>query len=200
MASKALYITMFLLTFIIVSGGMIYCSTQYENIFQFNFAPASNHAAKSTKVNEDSLKQAAAQQMPKDSASVPSSQVPTVQTGQTVQTAQPVQLAKIAQPEKNKVPGEPGKSDFGKNLKEKEMKVAGMTAQKENEKDSTYIKWKRSTSKFFEAMDAKKAAQIIRKYSDNTARDLLYSMKRKKAAEIIAELSPEYAAKLTREK
>jgi flagellar motility protein MotE (MotC chaperone) len=49
-------------------------------------------------------------------------------------------------------------------------------------------------------MDAKKAAKIILTYSDNIAKDIVYSMKKKKAAEILAQLNPETVNRITRVK
>lgn len=66
------------------------------------------------------------------------------------------------------------------------------------EKDSAYIKWKKSTVKLYEFMDPKKAAKIISQHSDNIARDLIYSMNKKKAAQILQYLDTETVIKLTR--
>jgi len=66
--------------------------------------------------------------------------------------------------------------------------------------DSIYNKWMKSTAKLYENMEPKKAAKIISSYSDNMARDIIYTMKKKKAAEILAELSPEFASRITRMK
>jgi len=69
---------------------------------------------------------------------------------------------------------------------------------KSTEKDSAYIKWKKSTVKLYELMDPKKAAKIISSQSDNIARDLIYSMNKKKAAKILQYLNTETVIKLTR--
>ena len=45
-------------------------------------------------------------------------------------------------------------------------------------------------------MDTRKAAKIIQGYSDNIVRDLLLTMKKKKAAEILAEFKPETATRI----
>ena len=49
-------------------------------------------------------------------------------------------------------------------------------------------------------MDPAKAAKIIQGYSDNVARDLIYSMKKNKASEILAAFSPENANRIMRAK
>jgi flagellar motility protein MotE (MotC chaperone) len=47
-------------------------------------------------------------------------------------------------------------------------------------------------------MDSKIVAKLILNLSDDTARDLIYSMKKRKAAEVLSNLSPEIAIRLTR--
>jgi len=77
--------------------------------------------------------------------------------------------------------------------------VPDNTTQKVNtqiKKDSTYNSWMKNSIKLYESMDTKKAAKIIQGYSDNIAREILFSMKKKKAAEIISELKPEAATRI----
>lgn len=57
--------------------------------------------------------------------------------------------------------------------------------------------WIRKTSKLLEEMDPKRAAKVIMKYSDNEARELIYAMKQKKAAEILSLLDPIFVNKIT---
>jgi flagellar motility protein MotE (MotC chaperone) len=64
--------------------------------------------------------------------------------------------------------------------------------------DTVYTKWTKSTASMLEAMDPRRAAKIIQNYSDNIAKDILYTMKKKKAAQILAELNPELANRITR--
>ena len=61
-----------------------------------------------------------------------------------------------------------------------------------------YNDWIASTVKLYESMDSKQAAKIITNYSDNVARDIIYAMKKKKAAEILSNLNSEQIVKLTR--
>jgi flagellar motility protein MotE (MotC chaperone) len=63
-------------------------------------------------------------------------------------------------------------------------------------KDSIYQDWLKQTIKLYENMDTKKVAKIIQGYSDNIARDLILKMKKKKAAEILAEFKPEYVVRI----
>ncbi|MDP3682477.1 MAG: hypothetical protein Q8S01_00960, partial [Ignavibacteria bacterium] len=64
--------------------------------------------------------------------------------------------------------------------------------------DTAYLNWKKQTAALYELMEPKKAAKIIQNFSDNIARDILYTMKKKKAAEILAQLNPETANRITK--
>jgi hypothetical protein len=66
--------------------------------------------------------------------------------------------------------------------------------------DSSYTAWVLKTAGLYESMDSKKAAKIIQNYSDNVARDIIYIMKKKKAAEILSELRPDFAIRITNSK
>ena len=66
--------------------------------------------------------------------------------------------------------------------------------------DSSYTAWVLKPAGLYESMDSKKAAKIIQNYSDNVARDIIYIMKKKKAAEILSELSPDFAIRVTNSK
>ena len=63
-------------------------------------------------------------------------------------------------------------------------------------RDSLHKAWVKNTAKLYESMDTRKAAKIIQGYSDNIVRDLLLTMKRKKAAEILAEFKLETATRI----
>ena len=45
-------------------------------------------------------------------------------------------------------------------------------------------------------MDSKKAAKLIQNYSDNVSRDIIYTMKKKKAAEVLNAMNVETASKI----
>ena len=65
-----------------------------------------------------------------------------------------------------------------------------------SKKDTVYTNWIKQTVKLYESMDSRKAAKVIQGYSDNIARDILLKMKKKKAAEILAELKPEVVTRI----
>lgn len=78
---------------------------------------------------------------------------------------------------------------------EKELKELKEALGSDNE--AKYNEWISATVKLYESMDSKKAAKIITNYSDNVARDIIYAMKKKKAAEILSNLNSEQIVKLT---
>jgi len=78
------------------------------------------------------------------------------------------------------------------------LQATNVEIEKKSESNEEYKKLIIETSKFYESMESAKAAKIILKYSDNIAKDILYSMKKKKAAEILSEINPEIAKRITR--
>jgi len=92
-------------------------------------------------------------------------------------------------------------SERNKHEQEKQNKVLKQLGEEAiAKKESSRKSWLKSTIKMYEAMQATKAAQLISKIPDNDARDILYSMKKKKAAEILSVLSTETVIRLTRSK
>ncbi|MGE5497902.1 MAG: hypothetical protein ACM3Q2_07525, partial [Syntrophothermus sp.] len=68
-------------------------------------------------------------------------------------------------------------------------------------KDSAYTKWKKDIVKTYDKMDPRAVAKIIMKMNDNYARDILFTLKDKKRAQIIQiilDSDPEVASKLTK--
>lgn len=95
------------------------------------------------------------------------------------------------------------KQDAEKSIAEKNKELEKLKLVKEETKaedGQNYQDWISSTVKLYESMDSKSAAKIITNYSDNVARDIIYAMKKKKAAEILSNLSSEQIVKLTQAK
>lgn len=80
---------------------------------------------------------------------------------------------------------------------DKTKEIERLKTRIQTEKDEKYTTWLKSTVKMYEAMNAKQAAKYIQKFSDSEARDLIYAMKKKKAAEVLANLDEETVTKLT---
>ncbi len=90
-------------------------------------------------------------------------------------------------------------------LKKKDKQIVQLTEelakQKERQKQKQseeYVNWVKNNAKLLSAMESANAAKILENYSDNIAQDLIYAMKKKKAAEILSYLSPEKVAKITK--
>jgi flagellar motility protein MotE (MotC chaperone) len=66
--------------------------------------------------------------------------------------------------------------------------------------DEDYIAWVKNNAKLLSSLDPARASKILQIYSDNVAHDLIYAMKKKKAAEILSYLTPQQVAKITRSK
>ena len=66
------------------------------------------------------------------------------------------------------------------------------------EKEEEYSEWLKKVTAIYESLEPGKAAKIIQTYSDNVARDILYNMRKKNAAKIVAELSPETTNRIFR--
>jgi flagellar motility protein MotE (MotC chaperone) len=83
-------------------------------------------------------------------------------------------------------------------LSQKEKKIEQLKNQLEQEKVAEYEEWLKSTIKLYEAMETNKAADLLSKLPENEAREIIYSMKNKKAAEILSGLDTETIKRLTR--
>ena len=68
----------------------------------------------------------------------------------------------------------------------------------QKEKATEHEEWLKSTIKLYEAMETNKAADLLAKLPENEAREIIYSMKNKKAAEILSGLDTETVKRLTR--
>jgi len=79
--------------------------------------------------------------------------------------------------------------------KEEELKKIKIQ-QTTTKKDSTYNLWIKQTVKLYEAMDSKVAAKAILGMPENVARDLIYALKKKKAAEVLSSMPVDKVTKL----
>ncbi|MDQ7817308.1 MAG: hypothetical protein RDU14_09835 [Melioribacteraceae bacterium] len=196
MKDKLIYVLIIVITFFMVTGAMFYGASTYKNIFALDFSPVETDTLKPKPVQPDA-----------------------VQTAQTEPVAKPIKIDSVITPVANsKVYQDPAAiqinaseiTDSTKILLEQIKKLKTQlttsnpvvsshqtpTINANSLKDSVYNKWVKSSVKLYEAMDSKKAAKIIQGYNDNIARDIIYSMKKKKAAEIMAEFKPDKANKI----
>lgn len=210
MKSYILNTVPFLFAFIVVTGAIIYLNGQYNNIFQFDFSPRSqatsqlrdsfdthtnnNPEAKlnSSTEKDDSLK---VDEAIKDSGEVALKTDDNLIKGADVKTdlkqiskkELEAQLEKKPEPEEDKIEPKFASNDITQTQESKQQK-----------QDSTYQNWLKKVSKLLEQMEPAKASKIIQNYSDNVARDIIYSMNKKSAAKIVSELSPEVAQRIIR--
>jgi len=202
---KIIYIAAFLLAFILVTGGIMYMNSAYKNIFAFDFSPVDSQPekkpgkqkeeVKNTGSGTDLLKEKEYARLV-DSlravAAVKDTVVKTVTDTTLVDTIKNLQL-KIKELSLKKDSKKEVKPDT---VKPKINDITNVI----QPHGSTYKSWVKKTVSLYEAMDSRKAAQIILTYSDNVAKDIIYSMKKKKAAEILAQYNPETVNRITRVK
>lgn len=195
MKDKIVYIIVFAFVFIIVTASIIYLNSIFNNIFAFDFRPANTVVAPA-----DSLKNAALLAQKKDSTSALN--LPSDSLKQQQPVTKNIDTTSITLKDTVAL------KTLSKKIKEK--RVAQQNEQPKTNipadnqpvgkidpnKDSTYREWIKNTAKLYTSMDSKKAAKIIQGYSDNIARDILFTMKKKKAAEILGEFKPELATRI----
>jgi flagellar motility protein MotE (MotC chaperone) len=200
---KLIYGGIFLLAFLITTGAVYYLNNNYKNIFQLDFTPLTGletDSVKTVNVTDVEKQQKIPDQITNDSLKLREVQF----SDSTVQdTVKP--LKALVENETPKV------DNLEDNITVDNKQVDNNPIELEKNKildalkidtplpsDTNYTNWMKKTAGLFESMDAKKAAKIIERYSDNIARDIIYRMKKKKAAEILAELSPDTASRITR--
>jgi len=200
---KIIYIVSFLLAFVLVTGLLIFLNSSFKNIFAFDFTPISQstpvaEAKKQEPQNPPAVQPQEAAQLnaaPKDTTS---QKIDSTKINKNVAAVKDSSAAKKAvsektSNEKNKKIETPAINTATAKIEPPKQIAIDKTAAK---KDSIYQAWVKNTVKLYETMDSKKAAKIIQGYSDNIARDLLMTMKKKKAAEILAEFKPGTASRI----
>jgi flagellar motility protein MotE (MotC chaperone) len=195
---KLIYTLSFVLAFILVSGMMIYFNTVYKNIFTFDFTQV---LATQVQIQEEKPVQEQAQTQPqqnlavtdsvkRDSTKIAADSLLAVKDSVKIEPPKVNEASKVAEVQKSVV------NDYSTLLpRENPIKLNSKVEQKAK-KDSVYQNWVKQTCKLYETMDSKKAAKVITGYSDNIARDILLSMKKKKAAEILSEIRPEVVTRI----
>lgn len=176
MKSQIAYGLVLIVMFVLVTQGLIYLNDQFKNIWEFDFEPvmtAEDAAAADSLALalQDSLDFARGIDLTDNQNAAED----------TVETFTPEEIAEQER------------------IAEEEAAIAEEEAEEQEQKErEQYLEWRKKTVKLYETMDPKVVAQVITEFPDNTARDLIYSMKRKKAAEVLANLTPEMVRKYTR--
>ena len=197
MKEKIIYIVSFLLAFVLVTGLLIFLNSTYKNIFAFDFTtPVQKIAVMKKPDQKDSIKI-----QPKDSTivNIATKDTITQKINSTVSKTPTFVSSKdsnAAQVVSNKLAEEIKPAlKIPQTVSAEPIQVAQVDKNLAK-RDSLYKAWVKNIGKLYETMDTRKAAKIIQGYSDNIARDLLLTMKKKKAAEIIAEFKPETATRI----
>lgn len=178
MKTWIIYGLILILAFVGVTTLMLYMNEKYVSIFQFDFTeksvPLDSTAMKADSLKQDSLKNLAL----KDSLANATVKVDSLNADGALDSLASAGTETIVQNQ----PTVPNPA-----MEEEALKS-----------DTTYQRWKKDTLKLYETMRSEQVAKVITKFSDSVARDLIYSMKKKKAAEVLALLDPETVARLTR--
>jgi flagellar motility protein MotE (MotC chaperone) len=186
---KLIVIMVYTLTFAAVTAGIIFLNQKYENIFTFDFRPAKS------KINIDLKK-------PEYKTAVAA-----LEKEIRKKLIDSLKNANALNEFSSKfVDNTPVLKDSISLLKKKLLKIS--EAQKKdsllaaNMKSQSgkkeYEEWLKKTAALYNTMESSQAAKIIKKYSDNVARDIIYKLKKQKAAEILAMMNPDEATKITK--
>lgn len=85
-------------------------------------------------------------------------------------------------------------------LSVRDQKIEELKSQLEEKENIKYQDWLKNTIKLYEEMESDKAAQLLHSIPEKQARDIIYSMKKKKAAEILSYLEVGTVQRLTKAK
>lgn len=194
MKTGVMAILVFVAAFVITTAALIFMNTQYRNIFSFDFTPValpgvpadSTGVVKtdSTAVKNDSTKaldslSAIANSLaPKQDSTALSSN-----SQNDKKDPAAAQNQKTAADQKNKTLTQ-GNLQISPEMGKIKSDIISADIKKMDA--AAYEKWKKNTAGIIESMDSYKASQILRMYADNIGNELLYAMKKKKAAEILS--------------
>jgi flagellar motility protein MotE (MotC chaperone) len=191
MKSKIIYIASFGGSFVLVTFIMVLLNNDFKNIYALDFTPIKSNQIAQSQVNQSNYKEAFGEML----RELKSQMMDSIKTIKYVanDSLQNRKADSILTDSINVL-----KSRLEKTVNQDSLIRNISSTRYIANTDSTYRTWAKKTAALYEAMDSKKAAKIIQNYSDNVARDILYSMKKKKAAEVLANLNPETASKVTR--
>ncbi|MGD8777608.1 MAG: hypothetical protein PVH88_01455 [Ignavibacteria bacterium] len=205
----AVYTMVFALAFLTTTVAIILMNEKFANIFAFNFSPnPENEPIMIVENNQGETFKANLKSYKKDVVEAVKAEVyDEIKEGvidslkQLPEKEKIDNLFKEVEQTKNIISDIKKKETEQKKLENtianKEKEIENLKKQHKDDENEEYQNWIKSTVKLFETMDSKKAAKIISEYSDNVARDLIYKMKKKKAAEILSNLNTEKVIQLT---
>lgn len=190
----------FVFAFFVVTGIIVYLNNQFNNIFQFDFSPkqfSSSVVTDSTEQNHSDL--SIKENLQKNSFSNEVLPDSLINNSANDTTEKPLEIKQVVSQEyktqlekKPEIETEKIEPKFASDNERQD------TNSGEKKSDSDYKEWLKKVSKILEQLEPSKAAKIIQNYSDNVARDIIYTMNKKNAAKIISELTPEIAQRIIR--
>jgi len=189
MKDKMIVIMIYTLTFVAVTAGIIYLNQKYENIFKFDFSPAKTHLSIDLKKPE--YKTALAKYEKDFRKKLIDSLLSAHSLNQSDEKF--VDQSPILRDSLQRVKA---KLKTVLNAQKQDSMQAAQMRLATNKKD--YDDWLKKTAALYNSMESAQAAKIIKKYSDNVARDIIYKLKKQKAAEILAMLNPDEATRITK--
>jgi len=203
MKAKLIYITTFLITFIVITLLIVKMNSMYQNIFEFNFSEVKEHLT-----TLDSLKKS-----PSADIRVLAQALDDEFSGRWLDTLKAYQQVKRDTVYKE-ILKDGSLLDSIESLnaqitalqsrlklsQENEAKLKSREAQQtENKKENEVsVEWAKTTAKLIETMSPQQAAKVIRNYSDNEAREVIYNLNKRKAAEILSQLDPNFINRITK--
>ncbi len=198
MKDKLIYILIFSGVFVLVTAALIYLNNNYKNIFEFDFTPVNNTVEKKLSAEQKENSNISPDSLQYEIVSAILDSIKSIQqqsSNQVTVTADSAWQDSIKKLE-NKINELSLKKFEQRAFNDSIQKIDEQIKSEAELKDSSYKAWIKKSVALFETMDTRKAAKIIQTYSDNVAKDLLYSMKKKKAAEILAQYSPEFVNRI----
>lgn len=186
MKGTGTYILVSAVIFITVTNIVLYLNNKYENIWELDFTPTEVVMPVDSTVIQDSLRIA-------DSLFVADS----IRIADSTRIADSLERLAIE---------EEVRAELETKMKEAEQEAARKEAERRKRadiftdvgKDTIYVKWKKNTVKLYEQMESDLVAQVIQNFSDNVARDILYSMNKEKAAEVLSLMGSRTVQRYTR--
>ena len=178
MRTTIIYILVFSIAFVGTTAVIYTLNNQYKNIFAFDFSQPSTELNENVALNDtkiDSLQVA-------DTLISQNNEINYDTLYENLNKAN-LELSKIKE-----------------ELLKRDKEITLLKEKIKDKNDAEYDKWLKSTIKLYEEMQPGRAAKLIATLPEDNARDIIYSIKTKKAAEILSSLDTEIVKKLTKAK
>lgn len=178
MKNIIIYAVVFIIAFVTTSFAVFTFNSKYANLFEFDFRDKAKVELADSLAALDSL------------ALSDSLQVPEVD----------LHAEKAKKMEEHYTETKVELDKTSSKLTKKEQELEQLKTQIEEKKTEQHEAWLKSTIKLYEAMEVGKAGDLLKSLPEVEARELIYSMKNKKAAAILSNLDTETVKRLTRAK